>query len=204
MGRGLEWTIFLAMSFATTSSFGADGTIADWGPFRFGMTVEQIRSIRQDVKAPAPDPSDSELSTVDVSGIKLRNVNGTLTARLYKNRAFEFSFLSVTALDAVLPNSVQNLPPKTKVAEYCPVVFDTALDLMSASYGRADEILRPGDALRLDTTQTKFYRATWWMPDGSRVRIVSNQTTEFCSEFISVRSSRYAKTYVPEVVAGAK
>lgn len=196
--------VVVAMNLASTSSFGADGKIADWGLFKFGMTVDQVKNISPEVKAAVQDPNDNEISAAQVPGIKLGTVEGAVTVRFYKDRAFEFAFLSLNAVNSVVPSGAQSsMSQEDKIAAYCPTVFEVALDLLSASYGRADEILRPSDLLRLDKTQAKSYRGSWWLSDGSRVRVASTHNAGFCSEFVSMRSARYAKVYVPEVVTSA-
>jgi hypothetical protein len=194
---------FFAGMMVATKSFGADGKIADWGPLKFGVSFDQVRAVAPEATALAADDHDPEIMTSQISGAKFANADGSLSVRFYKDRAFEFIFVSINGLETVVPRAAANMSQEDKMATYCPIVFDVALDLLSVSYGKADEILRPSDLLRLDRTQSKSYRTSWWFSDGSRARLILIQgNAGICSEFISIKSARYAKAYVPEIVTG--
>lgn len=194
--------IFVAAIGLASNSFGAEGKLTDWGPLKFGMSFEEVKSIAPQAKPLVPDDHDSEIAASQIAEANFAGVAGGLSARFYKNRAFEFTFFAVDGTSRVIPRASAAMSKEDKIAHFCPSAFEVALDLLSVSYGRADEILRPSDGIRLDRTQAKASRASWWFGDGSRARLVSNQPPNLgiCTEFVSIKSARYAKAYVPEIV----
>jgi hypothetical protein len=195
--------------FATSSAPAADGKLSNWGPFSFGQSAEQIRSLVPGAGAVVPDANDADISFLPIQSMKFEFVTGSLTVRFYNDRAFEFSFYALDAHEPFVPKAQANAAPEAKIRTWCPSVFSHMLDLFAGQYGKPDEILRPefGRAVLSGPNPILASSARWWFSDGSRLVILSSQTDGppfMCAEFISMRSAKYSKAYVPEILSTPK
>lgn len=185
----------------------AEGKLSDWGPFKFGQTAEQLKSLFDSSAPVTPDSNDTEISSLQISSVKFEYATGSANVQFYNNRAFEFSFFTLNAVDAFVPQAQANTGFEAKIKIWCPNVFAHALDVFAGSYGKPDEILRPELAAQLDPTVQKASSARWWFSDGSRLLVLSAEKASppyLCTEFIDMRSAKYSKPYVPEMLSHPK
>jgi hypothetical protein len=199
----------IGASFMAPPALAADGALANWGPFGFGQSVEQIKSLVPGAGAVVPDVNDPEISFLPLQSIKFEFVTGSLTVRFYKSRAYEFSFYAADAHEPFVPKAQANAPAEAKIKAWCPSVFSHLLDMFAGQYGKPDEILRPefGRAGLSSPNPILASSARWWFSDGSRLTAASSQTDSApftCAEFISMRSAKYSKTYIPEILSTPK
>jgi hypothetical protein len=197
---------FAAIIVTKPTAFAADGKLSDWGPFKFGQTTQQVKNLVR-TGTETPDAADGEIVYFVTPSVKFINATGSVTARFYKDHAFEFSFSAVNAADGYVPSGNANWTLEQKVNGYCASVFPHVLDVLSGTYGKADEIVRPGELTQHDQTIAKVSVARWWFSDGSRLTAAStfkSSQPSLCTQFVSLRSGKYAKPYIPEILAPSK
>jgi len=156
---------------------------------------------------PAGESYDADQVTVTVPSVKVEYLQGSMTARLYKDRAFSFEFFVRNATEhAAFRTADVAEPGRTRI--FCPIVFERTLSLLGTMVGRPDEIIRPGELTMADTNREKSFAARWWLSDGTRVGLSTTMkegsSAGQCTQFISIFSGTYAKPLLPEIVSAPK